>query len=180
LVKYPITAIIGNRGSGKTCFMTFLATKYHKEGKKIYSNYHLKNIPYKSMTLKEMAELPDELMNAVVLMDELHVGADSYDFMKSSSKAFYTFATQLRKRKVSWYYTTQIFTQVAKRIRMQTDYLITMENTKKEHLFKAHIYDRRKVENINDPINQFTFDGSDYFSEYDTDEVILFGEGDDE
>ena len=132
------------------------------------------------MTLKEMAELPDELMNAVVLMDELHVGADSYDFMKSSSKAFYTFATQLRKRKVSWYYTTQIFTQVAKRIRMQTDYLITMENTKKEHLFKAHIYDRRKVENINDPINQFTFDGSDYFSEYDTDEVILFGEGDDE
>lgn len=156
--------------------MTFLAIKYHAEGKKIYSNYHLKNIPYKSMTLKEMAELPDELMNAVVLMDELHVGADSYDFMKSSSKAFYTFATQLRKRKVSWYYTTQIFTQVAKRIRMQTDYLITMENTKKEHLFKGHVYDRRKLENINDPINQFTFDGSSYFSEYDTDEVIVFGD----
>lgn len=160
--------------------MTFLATKYHKEGKKIYSNYHLKNIPYKSMTLKEMAELPDELTNAVVLMDELHVGADSYDFMKSSSKAFYMFATQLRKRKVNWYYTTQIFTQVAKRIRMQTDYLITMENTRKEHLFNVHVYDRRKVENINDPINQFKFDGSDYFSEYDTDEVILFDDGSDD
>lgn len=130
------------------------------------------------MTLKEMAELPEELTNAVVLMDELHVGADSYDFMKSSSKAFYMFATQLRKRKVNWYYTTQIFTQVAKRIRMQTDYLITMENTKKEHLFKVNIYDRRKVENVNDPINHFTFDGTDYFEEYNTDEVILFGEED--
>jgi DNA polymerase III delta prime subunit len=158
--------------------MTFLAKKYHEEGRTIYSNYHLKNVPYKSMTLKEMAELPDELTNAVVLMDELHVGVDSYDFMKSSSKAFYTFATQLRKRKVNWYYTTQIFTQVAKRIRMQTDYLITMENTKKEHLFKVHIYDRRKVEGANDPINQFTFDGSDYFDDYDTDEVIQFGEED--
>lgn len=176
MVKYPITAIVGNRGSGKTCFMTFLALKYHAEGKAIYSNYHLHNIPYKPMTLKEMAELPEELTNAVVLMDELHVGADSYDFMKSSSKAFYMFATQLRKRKVNWYYTTQIFTQVAKRIRMQTDYLITMENTKKEHLFNVHIYDRRKVENVNDPINRFTFDGTAYFSEYDTDEVILFGD----
>lgn len=156
--------------------MTYLAKKYHEEGKAIYSNYHLINIPYKPMTLKEMSELPEELNNAVVLMDELHVGADSYDFMKSSSKAFYMFATQLRKRKVNWYYTTQIFTQVAKRIRMQTDYLITMENTKKEHMFNVHIYDRRKLENINDPINQFTFDGTAYFSEYDTDEVILFGE----
>ena len=176
MVNYPITAIIGNRGSGKTCFMTFLATQYHKEGRKIYSNYHLKNIPYKSMTLKEMSELPDELTNAVVLMDELHVGADSYDFMKSSSKAFYMFATQLRKRKVNWYYTTQIFTQVAKRIRMQTDYLITMENTKKENLFKTTVYDRRKETDMAEPIQSFYFDGSDYFKEYDTDEVILFGE----
>lgn len=156
--------------------MTFLATQYHKEGRKIYSNYHLKNIPYKSMTLKEMSELPDELTNAVVLMDELHVGADSYDFMKSSSKAFYMFATQLRKRKVNWYYTTQIFTQVAKRIRMQTDYLITLENTKKESLFKATVYDRRKQQEINEPVQQFLFDGEIYFKEYDTDEVILFGE----
>lgn len=158
--------------------MTFLATQYHKEGRKIYSNYHLKNIPYKSMTLKEMSELPDELTNAVVLMDELHVGADSYDFMKSSSKAFYTFATQLRKRKVNWYYTTQIFTQVAKRIRMQTDYLITLENTKQESIFKTTIYDRRKEYDLNEPIQQFFFDGKEYFKEYDTDEVILFGEED--
>ena len=178
MVNYPITAIIGNRGSGKTCFMTFLALQYHKEGRKIYSNYHLNNIPYQSMTLKEMSELPDELTNAVVLMDELHVGADSYDFMKSSSKAFYTFATQLRKRKVNWYYTTQIFTQVAKRIRMQTDYLITMENTKKENIFKTTVYDRRKEYDLNEPIQQFLFDGKEYFKEYNTDEVILFGEED--
>lgn len=181
MVKYPITAIIGNRGSGKTCFMTMLAVKYHAEGRKIYSNYHLHNIPYEPMTLKEMSELPDSLYNAVVLMDELHVGVDSYDFMKSSSKAFYTFATQLRKRKVNWYYTTQIFTQVAKRVRNQTDYLITMENTNKEHLFKVAVYDRREVDTIGIPIKNFTFDGREYFKEYNTDEVILFGdESDDE
>lgn len=172
MVKYPITAIIGDRGSGKTCFMTFLATKYHAEGKKIFTNYTLYNIPHTKITLQQMSELPDELTDAVVLMDELHMGADSYDFMKSSSKAFYTFATQLRKRKVSWYYTTQIFTQVAKRIRMQTDYLITMENTKKETIFKANVYDRKEGIEV---LNQFTFDGSDYFNKYDTDEVIQFG-----
>lgn len=173
MVKYPISAIIGDRGSGKTCFMTFLAVKYHNEGKKIFTNFTLYNIPHTKITLKQMSELPDELTNAVVLMDELHMGADSYDFMKSSSKAFYTFATQLRKRKVSWYYTTQIFTQVAKRIRNQTDYLITMENTKKETIFKASIYDRK---NFTELIREFTFDGTDYFKEYDTDEVILFGD----
>ena len=34
----------------------------------------------------------------------------------------------------------------------------------------------RKIENVNDPINRFTFDGTAYFSEYDTDEVIQFGD----
>jgi len=132
LVKYPITAVIGNRGSGKTCFLTFLAVQYHKEGKKIFTNFELKGIPHEKMNLGIMATLPDKLSNAVVLMDELHMGADSYDFMKKSSRAFNTFATQLRKRKVNWYFTTQIFTQVARRIRLQTDFMITMENTKKK------------------------------------------------
>jgi hypothetical protein len=179
LVKYPITAVIGNRGSGKTCFLTFLADQYHKEGKKIFTNFELKGIPHEKMNLGIMATLPDKLSNAVVLMDELHMGADSYDFMKKSSRAFNTFATQLRKRKVNWYFTTQIFTQVARRIRLQTDFMITMENTKKENIFKCTIYDRRGSE-PREPINSFNFNGAPYFDKYDTDEVILFEEPEDD
>jgi len=181
MVEYPITAILGNRGSGKTCFMTFLAHEYHKKGKRIFANYHLIDIPYEYMSFSKMATLPDELNDALVLTDEMHMGADSYDFMKNSSRAFSTFATQLRKRRVHWYYTTQIMTQVAKRIRTQTDYIITMVNTKKEGVFEASVYDRHDYDELfGTPKKNFLFDGKPYFKFYDTNEVVLFDPEDSE
>lgn len=175
MVEFPITAILGNRGAGKTCFMTFLAHEYHQKGKRIFANYHLVDIPYTYMSFKKMATLPEELNDALVLTDEMHMGADSYDFMKAGSRAFATFATQLRKRRVYWYYTTQIMTQVAKRVRTQTDYIIAMNNTKKKGVFEVSVYDRHDYDELfGTPKNTFKFNGEPYFKFYDTNEVVLF------
>ena len=167
-MQYPITAILGDRGAGKTCFMTALAAAYHKEGKKIFTNYHLFDIPYQKITLKEMVELPEWLNNSVVLIDEIHVWADAYDFMGKPARALATFATQLRKRKVNWYYTTQVFTQAPLRVRRQTNYFMVMQNTKGKGIFKCQVIDRFN----NDIINEFNFDGKPFYDKYDTDEVI--------
>lgn len=169
-MQYPITAILGDRGAGKTCLMTFLAYAYYKEGKTIFTNYELYEIPHKRITLVEMKQLPDYLRNSVVLIDELHIWADAYEFMGKSAKALAKFGTQLRKRKVDFFYTTQIFTQVPKRLRDQTNYHIIMRNTKTIGVFKAIVIDRfnasQKV------VNSFEFDGKPFFNKYDTDEVI--------
>ena len=171
--EYPITAVLGNRGGGKTLFMTFLAVQAQKNGKAVYSNFDLYGVDYNKITFKELSTLPEHLNNALVLTDEMHMGADAYDFLKKDTRAFATFATQLRKRKVYWFYTTQIFSQVAKRVRNQTDYIISTSKVDKAGIFKLEIYDRSQAGELLDiPIKSFLFDGKPYFEYYDTNQVI--------
>jgi len=167
-MQYPINAIIGDRGAGKTCFMTALAEAYHNEGKSIFTNYQLFNIPHKRITLQEMLTLPDYLNNSVVLIDEIHIWADAYDFLGKPARALASFATQLRKRQVTWYYTTQVFTQVPKRIRQQTNYFIMAQAMKKKAMFEIQIIEKTSYTLI----NKLKFNGAPYFDKYDTNEVI--------
>lgn len=171
-MQYPINAIIGDRGAGKTCFMTALAEAYYNEGKSIFTNYKLFNIPHKRITLQEMLTLPDYLNNSVVLIDEIHIWADAYDFLGKPARALASFATQLRKRQVTWYYTTQVFTQVPKRIRQQTNYFIMAQAMKKKGIFEIQILEKSTYHLI----NKLKFDGTPYFDKYDTNEVITIGE----
>ena len=168
-MDFPITGIIGDRGSFKTCFMTSLAYAYYKEGRKIYTNYELFEIPHEKITIAEMKQLPNYLRNSLVIIDEIHIWADAYEFMGKSAKALATFGTQLRKRKVDFFFTTQIFTQVPKRLRDQTNYLILMKKTKDEGIARAVVMDRFARNRV---VNAFLFDGRPFYEKYDTDEVI--------
>jgi hypothetical protein len=173
-MKYPITCVLGQRGSGKTLFMTFLAYQYYLEGKKIYSNYHLKEIPYTYISFKELAELPEELNNAVVFMDEIQIGADSYEIFKRSNKMITVFATQLRKRKVTLYYSTQVFTMATKRLRQQTNFIIMCLPMKTLGFVHAEIWEYSGINTqLIKPIN---LDLTKFFNHYDTDEVITFSD----
>lgn len=183
-MKYPITCIVGRRGSGKTLFMTILAHRYfNMDKRKIYANFHLTEIPYKYITFAELATLPDDLYDAVVFLDEIQVGADSYEIFKKSNKAITTFATQLRKRRITLYYSTQVFTQATKRLRQQTDYIIECHPT----------YIKIEDESVLNKIDLLIFDRSlpfqqqlikqhelkkyiidNYYSCYNTNEVIQF------
>lgn len=173
-MKYPITCILGVRGSGKTLFMTGLAHRYYlQDGVKIFANYHLKKIPYQYITFKELSTLPDYLYDAVVFLDEIQVGADSYEIFKKSNKAITTFATQLRKRRITLYYSTQVFTMATKRLRQQTNFIIECHPTGNNGLVDILVFDRG-LPFQQQLIKEFLFDGRPFFGAYDTDEVIEF------
>ena len=172
---YPITAILGRRGDGKTCFATFLAKLDSDRGRKIYANYHLFGIPYEYITLEKVAELPTWLHNATIILDEIQEGADSREIFKKGNKSLTKLATQLRKRQLTLYYTTQVFTMADKRIREQTDYIVECEKVQKTNPTHFHIrvYDRELPFNT-DMVNEFIFHGEPIFKYYDTNEVIHY------
>ena len=174
-MKYPITCVLGQRGSGKTLFMTYLAHQYHAEGKKIYANFTLYDIPFHYITFQKLAELPDELTNAIVFLDEIQIGADAYEVFKKSNKMITIFATQLRKRKITLYYSTQVFKMVTKRLRLQTNYIITFDNNVTPGIVKGQIYEYN-TETYQDYLKTIKMDLRTYFNSYDTDEVITFSE----
>jgi hypothetical protein len=170
---YPITALIGRRGSGKTLFMTKLAEEYASDGFTIYANYHLTKTPYRPLSFKQLAELPDYLYDAVVLLDEIQIGADSYEIFKPSTKQITKFATQLRKRRITLFYATQDFKMAAKRLRGQTDYIIKFERTSIDGVANLQVFDMG-LPILDQCIKTFIFDGRPYFDHYDTDEIITF------
>jgi GTPase SAR1 family protein len=174
-MKYPITAVLGQRGSGKTLFMTYLAHEYHKEGKKIYANYHLKEIPYTYITFEELSKLPDWLYDGIVFLDEIHIGADSYEVFKKSNKMITTFATQLRKRRITLFYSTQVFKMATKRLRDQTNFLMTCDHTQPPGFVKIELYEY--ITNVaHNYIKTITHNLTKFFTAYDTDEVITYSE----
>lgn len=173
-----IYVILGRRGGGKSCLMTYLGYQDHLSGITIVSNYHL-NFPHVYMTFEEIARLPKSLKNATVLLDEGQVGADSREIFKPSNKAMGTLATQLRKLNVNLFITTQIFGQIDKRLRDQTDYVIYIQALDRNNpeWFKFIVQDWFTKEWIKDW--QY-FYGKPYFSLYDTYQVIRFSEDDED
>ena len=178
MVESPIVAIVGNKGACKTLMMTYIAEREHfKNGRKIYSNYHLTHIPYERFTYEMLVDLPEYMMNGVILMDETQMGADAYDFLNKKTRSITTLATQLRKRKLDLYMTTQRFRFISKRLRDLTDYIYalkTYEDSIGEPIHgvaRVELYDRNDI--FNDiPIKSFVFDGRKWFGHYDTNEVI--------
>jgi len=171
-MQYPIIGIVGRRGHGKTVFATALAIESLNEGYKIFANYKLK-IEHTRLTLAELAELPPEIHDCVVIMDEFHMGADAYDFFTQRARGLTKFVTQLRKRRVTFIFTTQYMQQVAKRIREQTDYIIMMrpEPPRNSGVFSAYVRDPHLPyhEQI---INHIKEDLTSVFPFYDTTEII--------
>ena len=98
LKNYPIIAITGDFGAGKTLLATFYALLYQaNEGLKIFANYQFNNVKYKRVTFDEVSKMPEWLNHGVLILDELQVGADSYNFMSNDVKKLTTFITQIRK-----------------------------------------------------------------------------------
>ena len=154
--------------------MTSLAYRYYThDHARVYANYHLTKIPYTPIDFKTLATLPDDLYDAVVFLDEIQVGADAYEIFKRSNKAITTFATQLRKRRITLYYSTQVFTMATKRLRQQTNYIIECWATSQNGVIDIRVFDRA-LPYQEQLIKEFVLDGRPFFSHYDTDEVITF------
>lgn len=172
-----LTVIIGPRGSGKTALMTKLAyDDYTNNGRHTIANYQL-GWPFTYMTYAEIIELPDDLKDANVLLDEIFVGAGSRKSFTKSNIKMTEFVTQIRKRKCDVFYTVQKARLIDVNLRDQTD---TIVETKKslEGIFEVVVRDRHNWHNKNSIIHKFIFDARNFFklNLYDTDEVVKFGE----
>jgi hypothetical protein len=119
--------VIGDQGSGKTNYICDQLYRAHMLGKPIVANFTLE-FPFELLPFKELATLPEALQNAVIGMDELGRGADSYEFFEGQPKALGRLVTQLRKRNCIAYYTVQRLGLVAKRLRQQTGIFILMHD----------------------------------------------------
>lgn len=176
-----IIGIVGDRGSGKTLFQTYLANCDFKGGREIYANYHLK-FAYKLLNLKDLLtkiQNKEQLKNCTLLIDEIHIFFESRRSGSKKNLAGSYLATQSRKRSLDILYTTQYLGQVEKRIRDNTDYLVRSFKIDEE-FFKYDIYKK---------VDSFTLETGDYdliktlylqgenskkiYDMYDTEEIIM-------
>jgi len=164
-----IIGIIGDRGSGKTCFMTRLLLQDYNNGRKIITNYWV-DFPHTKMSFEDLANLPTHINGSTIALDEIHVAVDSRESMSSINKQLTKLATQLRKRNIILYYTTQRFNLIDKRLRDQTDYLVRMSPAS-DGIFIASTYNRWTLDK---PLTNKRFDGKPFYKYYDTTEVIDF------
>lgn len=163
-----VVCIIGDRGTGKTLFAVSLASTYADQGVKVFTNITLKGIKYIPLEFKDVAKFPEWLHDGVIILDEMHVGADSYNFLRGDVQGITTFITQIRKRNLSFLYITQNFTTIAKRLRLQTNH--SYQFTKIEDgIAKIDIYDNM---NFYQHLNTIIFNGRSFYANYDTKQII--------
>lgn len=136
--KSIVSVYWGGRGSGKTLSMTGEGCIAMIAGKRVWSNYPMhvrwrrangEIEVYKSIVIDmpDLIEIQqrDEIRDGLVLLDEWNLFCNSRRSGSMSNIIFNGIVQLIRKRKLSFYITTQLFMTLDKNIREQTD--ITVE-----------------------------------------------------
>jgi len=165
---------IGQQGDGKTLIITKLVTDNYDGTRPIFSNYTLLKLPYTHITLNSLLDMLDNdshaLDNSIILLDEIHIYLDSLDFMRSNNRRLQVFFSQLRKRNILLFATTQYIMNVDVRIRRQCMNVFEMEHIYKD-LFKVTTL---KIDGyFTKEISSYNVVLSAYYDHYDTNELIL-------
>ncbi|MEM1973675.1 MAG: zonular occludens toxin domain-containing protein [Thermoplasmata archaeon] len=171
----------GRQGSGKTVYMVKHLID-NMGDRPIFSNITLKGIPFTRITfnkpdkeddvldiLEVLTKDPNYFNNSIMLLDEIHIYFDSLDFMKENSRKLHAFFSQLRKRDILLFATTQYILNLDVRIRRQALYVFDMTQHKQD-IFEVNMnvidgyyteFVRRELYNL-----------SGYFKYYDTNEIV--------
>jgi len=170
-----VIGIVGDKGAGKTVLLAYLLYKDYLDGKSIISNFSL-SFEHKQKSFEELSKMPDYLHNATVGYDEFHIAVDSRRSTSNSNIAFTTFLTQLRKRGCILIYTTQLFSTMDKRVRDQTDIIVSPVDIDGDY-FIYQVMDRVTGETI----KYLKLNMKPIFDAklYNTNEVILFDKKED-
>lgn len=179
------TAILGDRGSGKTNLLTaILKDEWDTYQRKPIADYHLK-FPHVYMSFadfRKALQTDRELIRGRMIgFDEMSEGADSYEFFTKETKEITRFASQIRKLEAVCFYNDQRFGKVAKRLRDQTDKFMLMEDMdahpwEDPRIHRKHCEGQFRVQRANEfgePIGKpKVFDGKPYWNLYSTHEMI--------
>lgn len=155
---------------------------YHKVTKEIYLNPNSETLPnpdkeynflylardYQSITGHLPQSNSDYLNNAIILIDEIHVYFDAYDFLKKENRLISAFASQLRKRNTLLLATTQYLLALNLRLRKQIKIVFDMK--KIGRIFIANISEIDGV--YFESVREVELVLSPYFTYYDTTEII--------
>lgn len=169
-----IILLVGDRGTAKTTFAVSLAFEYVQTGQNVFSNIEMYNIEYIPIKFKTLREFPEWLKDGIVIMDEMQMGADAYNFLSKAVKDITAMATQIRKRGLTFIYITQDIANVARRLRKQTDFCYEFErinldvSTNGIATIKIH-----KVKPSYELIQTKVFDGRPFFNYFNTKQSIL-------
>lgn len=189
--------IVGNEGglgSGKTIMSVRHLYQDFVKGIPIYSNIWL-DFPHKKLDLNTIRKIlkSKDINFASVFIDEITVFMDCRRSMNELNLLISYFILQSRKRGVKFYFTTQDFDMVDRRLLNHTDIMLECYMITKPFLFKGEIIkpewddilkikhckdwreytlidlrDRRQIKTRN-----FKLKISLYYSLYDTNETIL-------
>lgn len=118
LNPYKLYVIIGNKGTGKTAYMTFLAYRYAKKGYNVFTNFGI----FKPLPLKYWeCEFPP---NSVLFVDEVGLVHDNRAF-KTFPPECAEFYKYQRKNKLIIYMASQTV-DIDKKIRDLADFHILL------------------------------------------------------
>jgi len=186
-----IVGIVGQMGSGKTLSMVFFAYHYQKQGKKILSNFRVR-FPHRIITKKDIIEYgkgcSKELEDTLICLDEVQIMLDSRLHAKKGNRLISYMLLQSRKRSVDWFYTTQQFHNVEKRLRENTDLIIECSPTYTKEAGKKKVLQSVRLSFINyhgrdvfSPIQAIDLiPNKDLYELYDTYQIIDYSGDDDD
>jgi archaellum biogenesis ATPase FlaH len=163
-----VVALIGDRGTGKTLFSTSLAKFYSEQGVTVFSNITYRGFAYTPLKFADIKNFPEWLRDGVIILDEMHVGADSYKFLSKDVQGITTFITQIRKLNLSFIYITQNFSTIVKRLRIQTNHSYQFRKIE-DGIAQIDIFDNM---NFYMKLNTIIFNGRSFYGNYDTNQLI--------
>ena len=168
-MKPGINAVVGDFGSGKTLFLTYLASAYQGK-RKVFANFTLFGLDYVPMAIEDVAKFPDEVRDGIILWDEGHIGLSAYSFFKKDTQNAVVFLSQVRKRNLIVFWSTQIFKKGVVGLRDHSRYMFTCEALEPPGCSRIRVFDSYQEDQF---VNEFVFDGRQFFDKYDTNEIIL-------
>lgn len=129
-----VVAVTGAARGGKTTVVTWLGIRHHIAGLDVYSSFWV-GFPYVPINLDELAEWQDrqeQLIDLALLVDEIHLWADSRHSMSVKNRVMSYFAYQAKKRNVEFIFSTHRTRLVDWRIIDNVDVLIECEMVVKD------------------------------------------------
>lgn len=175
-----IVGIEGGLGTGKTIMMIRYLRNDQLNGRPIFANLGLFDIPYKPLDVLDILKMNKEkkqLKNVSIGIDEFTVFADCRRSSSRMNLLISYFVLQTRKRNVTLYFTSQDFNMLDWRLMAHTKIQIICDDVYTKDGKLAKDYKHFTVMDLRNKrrplISRFIMNISPYYGFYDTDETIL-------